>query len=135
MTVDLGTDISTPSGLNGIDLDPTFSLVSDEAQLGQALVRRLHTRRGTLIRNPSYGRDLAGLLNDQAPRTATVAAWIEAECQADERVESADAAVTFTRASGVLRAVVSVRTRANTTFRLTLAVSSVTVELLALDRT
>lgn len=132
---DLGTDINTPTMNGRVDLDPTFALVSDEVMLGQALVRRLSTRRGTLIHVPGYGRDLAALLNDQAPQTAYCAAWIERECQADERVLRATAAVTYTRASGALRALIDVTARTGTTFRLTLAVSAATIDLLALDRT
>lgn len=40
---DLGTDISTPDGL---DLDPMMRTVSGVRALGQALARRLITPRG-----------------------------------------------------------------------------------------
>ena len=66
MTVDLGTDISTPAAL---DIDPSFATVSGATCLAQALARRLVTPRGTLLDDAGYGTDLRSYLNDS--RTAT----------------------------------------------------------------
>lgn len=88
----LGTDIHTPD----LDLDPTFTLVSEGQMLAEAIARRLFTRRGTLLGDSSYGRDLRALINGDDADPATIRARVEAEARADERVKTARATVTLT---------------------------------------
>lgn len=129
MTVDLGTDISTP---DASDLDPMFRLVSGTRGLAEALARRLVTPRGTLLDDPAYGYDLRSRLNDNLTPgdLAQLAVDVRAELARDERVE--DAAVTVTFANSTLRVAAVVATAAGP-FRLVLAVSSVTAEVLAAE--
>lgn len=88
----LGTDVHTPD----LDLDPTFTLVSEGQMLAEAIARRLFTRRGTLLGDASYGRDLRALINGDDADPATIRARVEAEARADERVQTARAIVTLT---------------------------------------
>ena len=129
----LGTDISTPVLDEGLlDLDPTFALCAGRAQLAQAIGRRITTRRGTLAwigDDPDYGVDVRDYLGSDADaQTASrIAAMVEAEVLRDERVRACQA--TATVADGTLT--LSLRLAdADGPFRLVLAVSAVTVDLL-----
>lgn len=127
--IDFGTDISTP---DAADLDPYFAPVSGWRGLGQALARRLVTPRGSLIDDASYGYDLRSRLNDALTPAdlAALGAVVKRELEADERVETASAAVTL--AGSTLRVAARITT-ASGTFRLVLAVGSVTAEILATE--
>lgn len=129
MSTDLGTDISTPDGL---DLDPMMRTVSGVRGLGQALARRLITPRGSLVDDASYGYDLRTRLNDSLTTAdlAQLGAVVARECERDERVESASARVTL--ANGALRATITGTTSAGP-FRLVIAVSDVTADVLAAE--
>mgnify|MGYP003424112033 FL=1 len=129
MTTDFGVDIATP---DAADIDPYFSTVTGWRGLGQALARRLVTPRGSLIDDDAYGYDLRSRLNDTftASDLAQLGAVVRRELEADERVESAMAAVTFARGTLTVRAAVQT---ADGPFRLVLAVSSVTTEILAAE--
>lgn len=129
MTTDFGSDLHTP-GL--LDLDPYFTFVDGAAALGEALGRRLVTPRGSLIDDPAYGYDVRAHLNDDDPNPGAIVAEVEAELAKDERVRRARAAVTFDAALGALVVVADVLT-AEGPFRLTLAVSAVSADLL-IDR-
>lgn len=125
---DLGTDISCVD-----DLAPSFATVSGTLALSQAIARRLITPRGGLFYDEDYGIDLRAYLNAGIARGTGFAfrlgAQIEAECLKDERVETVAAAVTFDDANEKLT--VALNGVASTgPFRLTLSVTSLTVELL-----
>lgn len=126
---DFGTDIATP-GL--LDIDPHFIEVSGVDALGQALGRRLVTPRGSLVGDPAYGYDARAHMNDDDPNTGAIALAVADELAKDERVQRATAVVTFDELAGSLTIVATVFT-ADGPFRLTLAVSSVTVELLDVE--
>ena len=129
MTVDFGTDINTPDAM---DLDPFFGETSGAESLGQACARRLVTPRGSLLGDQSFGYDVRVHLNDDAPNASTISAAIADELVKDERVQSATATVTFDELGGSLTIVATVFTAAGP-FRLTLAVSAVTVDLLDME--
>ena len=129
----LGTDISTPVSAEGLlDLDPTFALSTGRAQLAQAIGRRITTRRGTLAwigDDPDWGIDVRDYLGSDADAQTAfrIAAMVEAEVLRDERVRACQA--TATVADGTLT--LSLRLAdADGPFRLVLAVSAVTVDLL-----
>lgn len=126
MTVDFGTDLSTP-GL--LDLDPYFTFVSGPEGLGEGLGRRLVTARGSLEGDSAYGYDVRVHLNDDDPSPSAIGLEVAAELAKDERVESASAVVTFDQLAGTLRIVADVLTAAGP-FRLTLDVSAVSVAVL-----
>jgi hypothetical protein len=129
MTVDFGTDINTPGAM---DLDPFFTEIEGVDALGQACARRLMTPRGSLVGDAAYGYDVRAHLNDDDPNTSAIAAAVADELAKDERVESATATVTFDGAAGSLTITATVFTAAGP-FRLVLAVSAVTVELLDME--
>lgn len=129
MTVDLGTDVSTP---DASDIDPMFRLVRGVRGLAEACGRRLVTPRGSLLDDPGYGYDLRGRLNDNLTPAdlAQLAVEVRAELMRDERVE--EASVTVTLASNALRVSGVVLSSAGP-FRLVLSVSSITAEVLAAE--
>ncbi len=132
---DLGTDISTPAGSDGLPgLDPAFRVVSGRTALAQALLRRLTTPRGSLVGDAGYGCDVRGWASDSLSPgdLRRLEARVADEIRADERVD--DVAVTATFALEVLRIVARVRVvDGSTPLRLTLAVSAVTAELLSVE--
>lgn len=129
----LGTDIATPVSDEGLlDLDPTFALATGRVQLAQAIGRRITTRRGTLAwigDDPDYGIDVRDFLgSDAGPSTAfRIGAAVQAEVLRDERVRGCEASATITDGTLTL----SLRLAdADGPFRLVLAVSAVTIDLL-----
>lgn len=130
MTIDLGTDLSTP---DGADLDPLGGTVSGARAVGQAIARRLVTPRGGLLDDPSYGYDLRQLVGEalRPGDLATVQAEVADQCRADERVD--DAAVTVTQSGAAVRVEIILALEATGPLRLVLSVSAVTSEILALE--
>ena len=124
---DLGTDVFAVS-----DLDASFRLVSGRQALAQAIARRLSTRRGELAvigDDPDYGLDVRDFLNDDVGAVGTfeIEAAVSAEVLKDERVASAT--VTAQIVSGALLLAIGL-VDGDGPFRLTLAVSDVTVTIL-----
>jgi phage baseplate assembly protein W len=131
VTIDLGTDLSTPDGM---DLDPLGGVVSGRRAVGQAIARRLVTPRGGLLDDESYGYDLRQLVGEalRPGDLATVEAEIADQCRADERVDDVAVAVTLA-ATGALRVELTIATETLGPLRLVLAVSAVSAEILALE--
>lgn len=129
MAIDYGSDVDCVS-----DLDPTFALVTGPRAVAQAIARRLSTPRGGLHYDGTYGYDLRSLLNTgiEPGDTFRIAAAVEAQCVADERVVSATATVLFDETTERLRVLVDGEL-AEGPFSLVLGVSAVTVELLRLS--
>lgn len=113
------------------DLDGTFTVVGDGRVLSEALARRLSTPRGSLPFYPDYGFDVRAFLNESmsADDIYRFKAGVERECEADERVLSADASVSFEANASRLRLSVIVTT-ASGEYRFTLLVTQLTAELL-----
>lgn len=127
MTTSLGIDIGTPGAA---DLDPYFGLVREGRCLVEALARRLVTPRGSLLNYPSYGYDLRQWVNaelDTGDLREIERAAAE-ECRADERVDEVQLEAAFSDDRLTLTGTVTAIT--GQTFRLSLAVSEVTVILL-----
>ena len=125
---DYGTDISTSP-----TLDPSFGPLTGSRVVAEAVARRLTTPRGTLPDDPNYGTDLRAWLNESmTPATLTqVRSAAERECLKDERLQSADATVSYDAASGTLSVVLALALSAGPTFRLVLGVTAVSVTLLS----
>lgn len=123
---DSGSDVLVFPGL-----DETFTLVKDGRVLAEALCRRLTTPRGTLPFHPDYGLDLRSFLNESMTQDLLyrLKAAVERECELDERVVTASAAITFTPATQALRVRLSVTTGSGP-FRFVLNVTSLTVQML-----
>ena len=132
MTIDYGYDIGMGPTL--IDLDPNMIDIGGRTLLVQSCVRRLVTYRGTLIDDPNYGTDVRVFLNDDVTPTglAMYGAAVDAELVKDERVLRSSTTCTFV--ANVLMLSISLVDGAGP-FRLTLAVSNVTVTLLTVTAT
>lgn len=122
----IGTDISAIP-----DLDPSFTLRSGKEVLGEALVRRLTTARGSLAYAPNYGIDIRDYLNRAFDNRllARLRSYMEAELRRDERVAEVSVTLSYTAATQTIAASIEV-VSAEGPFRLTLGVSQTSVELL-----
>lgn len=134
-TATLGTDIATPINDEGVvDLDPSMSLATGRLQLAQAIARRVTTQPGAMswaegTAGDGYGIDVRAFLGSDADATTAshVAALVQTEVMKDERVLAADASASIL--DGLLT--LSIRLAdASGPFRMVLAVSGVTIELL-----
>lgn len=132
VSVDLGTDISTPidPGTGLPDLDPFFGLVDGIEGLAQALFARIVTPTGALIDDLSYGHDVRENLNDSSPSTTRIAAAVRSQWLADERVLDAQVDVTF---EGETLRIEGLVESGEAPFRLVVAVGSVTSALLSVE--
>lgn len=113
------------------DLDPAMVEVDGVTCLAQALFRRVITPRGTLIDDANYGFDLTQFINDDLSTSdlARVGAGVDAEFLKDERVFRSSTTVTLL-STGILTVVSSVTPSAGPTFKLTLAITQVTQQIL-----
>jgi hypothetical protein len=111
-------------------LDPRFSLIGGNANLGQALAHRLETPRGGLFYDKNYGTDVRGRLNKgmSAQDVQQLCADASAECLKDERVLSVSASCQLV--NGTLALVLNGASAAGP-FNFVLGVSGVSVTLLA----
>ena len=126
MTGELGSDFSCTD-----DLDPNWGVVSGTTCLGQALYRRLTTKRGALWYDPNYGTDIRQYLNSSTPINV-IGQAVENECRKDERVEDVEAFVE-TDAAGETYTIAVRVTAADAPFSLTILATSLTVELLEIS--
>ncbi len=120
---DFGNDLSALPGL-------TFRQQSGLPNLGEAIARRLMTPRGGLFYDAAYGLDLRRYLNavnNEATRFE-IETLTAAQCELDERVYSADVTL-LTLDLRSARLQIDLHTRTGP-FRLVLAVSQLTVEVL-----
>jgi len=121
---DFGRDVSTyPDGL-----DPSFGQLTGPAVVGQAVLRRLRTPRGSLPFYPDYGFDLRRFLNEGITDAALsqIRAGAQREAEKDERVASADVTVRYLAATEELRVEVQLQTAAGP-FKLVLQVTQLDV--------
>jgi hypothetical protein len=132
VSIDLGLDISTPldpaTGLP--DLDPFFGLVDGIEQLAQALHARIVTPTGALIDDLSFGHDVRESLNDSDPSPARIAAAVQSQWLADERVLGAQVGVTFEGETLTIEGFVE---SGAGPFRLVIAIGAVTSALLSVE--
>lgn len=124
-----GSDISAVS-----DINPSMVLRSGPQVLADAIGRRLITPRGGLFYDPDYGLDVRAWLNESITESSGVelGSAIAAECEKDERIESARATVDFNLLEGRIRIAVELTT-AEGPYRLVLSVSDVSVDILEAD--
>lgn len=128
MAVDFGFDLSCTS-----DLDPKCTTTSGRRLVAEAIYRRLITPRGRLIKDPNYGTDITVFINDDVSPVdiATLRAAIKAECRKDERIDDVDVDITAPLGgTGKYKITISLDV-GDGPFDLVLAVSAVTVEILA----
>jgi phage baseplate assembly protein W len=120
---DFGTDLTALPELR-------FRLTDGLANLGEALARRLLTPRGGLFYDPTYGWDLRRYLNEVLDEATEyeMRVLVEQELEKDARVYRATVEE-ITRDLKRIHMDVVVETNRGS-FRLTLAVSDVSVEVL-----
>jgi hypothetical protein len=126
---DYGTDFSCTT-----DLEATLSTVSGPMVVVEAVVRRWTTPTGALLGDPNYGFDLTSYCNaDVGPRDiAQMSDGLNAEAEKDERVLECTSTVVL-GSDDVLTVAANLTLLGGETFTLSLAVDSVTVELLRVE--
>ena len=126
-----GLDLACgPADDGAFDLDVHAPPVEGLAALAQALAHRLVTPRGSLLDDPTYGEDARAWVNDDLDDSdlGDLEARVETELRVDERVDDARCAATFADERITLDCIVT--PAVGRTFRLVLAVSDITVEIL-----
>ena len=126
MATDFGRCISVVDDLPG-----RWRYVTGQRVVAEAVARRWGTERGTLPYALDYGTDARGMIGDTMT-TAQIAEWsaaLEREAEKDARVlaVSVSIAYDFASAKATIRGQL---TTADGTFRLIVAVSDLTVDLL-----
>lgn len=120
------------SGVEDLDANLTF-LSGDQPEalaLAQAVARRITTPRGGLFYRQSYGDDIRNYISDTA-NAGIVAQQVSAEIRKDERISACDTQITAVGETWMM--VIGCTASTGATFTLTIAVSAVTVTLLAVD--
>lgn len=129
-TNDFGSDLSCID-----DLSPSMAEVSfTHLVLQEALARRLTTPRGFIIDDPLYGYDVRGWLNNATDNKtiARIRGEIRGELMKDERVLSANVAVTVSGNPGSLTMLIQCEGDSIAgPYNLVVSVDRVNVELLA----
>lgn len=119
---DLGIDFACVG-----DVSPALTITSGRRGLIESIARRLITPRGGLFYDPDYGYDLRQYLSGITASPSAIAAGVISEAEKDERVDQANAVVTFVGTSLIVRLEIA---DGGGPFSFVLAVSSVTVEIL-----
>ena len=121
-----GTDFG--DDLAGVlDVGSTLVFVTERRALAEALLCRLTTPRGSLFYDFDYGFDLRSFISAPAPQPGYLEMQVRSELEKDERVESVEVETTFISDTLTVRLTV---TDGNGPFKLTIAVSNLTVEYL-----
>ena len=87
---DYGTDFA-----GVMDITPSLREASGPRCVIESVACRLITPRGSLWYDPAYGFDLRQFLNGHVQDTGQIAAGVVEQAELDERVDSAEARVTF----------------------------------------
>jgi phage baseplate assembly protein W len=128
---DFGRDLATVWTETGPDLDSGFTEATGINVLAQSLVRRLSTPHGSVVGCPNDCTDLrtllgAGITNSDAQAVQSAA---QTEVQRDARVLQSAVTAQYNTATKAIVLSIRIVTAAGP-FTMTLAVSSVTVQLL-----
>lgn len=126
--INFGTCWGTP---NGQDLSSPSYMASGTQAVAEAILRRWTTPRGALIDDPNYGFSVMDLVSDDLGKRdiAYAQQQLAQECEKDERVRRASVVLTLAPSTGNLTISATVTTAAGP-FKLVVAVSAVSVELL-----
>lgn len=129
---DFGTDVALLTNLS-----PVWGLASGPTNLAYSQLRRLTTPAGALDEiedEPFDSIDLRGYLNARLDRArlSNLKSRIETVCEADPRVESCEATLTFDLATKTLRIDIHEET-AEGPFDLAMSASAVTVDILSVN--
>lgn len=129
-TPDYGTDVYLLT-----DLGPVWGTATGLVNLGLALARRLMTPRGTLPYDPNYGTDVRAYLNKRVTTVGVSALQgdISSECQKDERVQTCDGSVSFSKSTRSMFISATVTTIFGETFTLVMAATAISVSVLSVN--
>ena len=74
------------------ELDPAFAPMTDARVIGEALLKRFTTPRGSLPFHPSYGEDVRAWLNEglTSADLHRLKSALEAQAEQEERIASCD---------------------------------------------
>ena len=113
------------------DLPLRWTMANGFRNVGNAIARRLICAPGTIRHAPNEGYDVRRLFNSSVtPSALSVAqAEIARQCERDDRVLAATAVIKFTQSTQTATIDITLET-SDGPFRLTLAASAVTVEVL-----
>lgn len=120
----LGSDIS---GIT--DVDASLSTVGGRLALAQRCLRRLSTKRGSLIGSPLYGFDLQSCIGSMMP-VSVVNQRVGEQILLEPEVEDASVASTFDAVTGELVVEIEV-VDADGPFDLTLTATNLTLTAIA----
>lgn len=109
------------------DISPALTATSGRRGLIESIARRLITPRGGLFYAPDYGFDTRQYLSGITASPSVIAAGVIAEAEKDERVDQANAVVTFIGETLNIRLEIA---DGFGPFTFVLSVSKVTVEIL-----
>lgn len=129
--IDFGVDLSLVD-----DLTEEMRTVSGVRLLSEALIRRWQTPRGRLLDDEDYGTDLTEFINEDVDELTIVRVRSEARQEAlkDERVQDCTVVESaYDRVTGRLSMTCAVTVAEGDVFRLTVAITSVTIELLEVE--
>lgn len=131
MAFDFGEDVSCVD-----DLSEEGRVISGPMVLFEALLRRWKTARGSLLDDENYGTDLTEFINETVDdlALARMRSETKGEAEKDERVAAcAVLSAFFDVTTSRVRLGLSITALDGVTYRLTISVSSVTVELLSAE--
>ncbi len=125
-----GGDVSTFP-----DLDATFSLLTSQRVVAEAVARRLLTPHGTLFYDPDSGLDVRELLSEgfTPAKIYRLKSLISSEAEADERVLSADVSLVFNPLAQTLKVTVRLELADGPDFALVLDINKLSADLTVLS--
>lgn len=121
----LGTDFSGVT-----DLDLQLSLVDGRQGLAEAVARRLAMPTGFLFYDSDYGLGITNTIGASLRTYGGLQSAVEAEAMKDERVEEAEATVSYDLASADLEILLVLTDITGETFPLTFKVSEKTAAVI-----
>ena len=128
-TADTGTDVSLLESLNG-----SWPVRGGDAMYAEQTIRRITSRRGQLDFSPNDGIDVRDELREDMTADDVFYARqrVENELLKDERTDDADVQATYDPAAKRLELGLTL-TKASGSFRLVVAVTALTVDLLSAE--
>jgi hypothetical protein len=127
MPADYGTDFA-----GVMDITPTLRGVEGPRCVIENIASRLVSPRGCLWYDPAYGFDVRQFLSGHVQDTGSIVAGVVEQAESDERVDSAEASVSFI---GDALTISLSLTLSEGTFEYTLTVDKVTGKLLLSEAT
>ncbi len=134
MAIEFGQDLRVTAEAGVFDIDPSGALDDGLRAAAHSVARRFVTPREGLFYDPEYGEDLRAYVAKAmtAGEVFRLRSRVAAQAEADERVLSASVSASFDAATNALKVRVACESSLGP-FALTLSVSALSVDLLALE--